>query len=69
MVDELLTNSPAAARLGVPYWKLRSLIKSGRIPESVRAGRNFLVPASAVPAIKARLVAEKVIKADGGAHA
>lgn len=55
MPGKLLARQEAADALGIHWMKLDRLRAAGRIPEAVQAGRYWMFPAAAIPAIKARL--------------
>jgi hypothetical protein len=52
---EALTLGAAAARLGLPLWRLQRAFTLGLLPVPMRAGRLRLVPADQLPIIRAAL--------------
>ena len=52
---EALTLGAAAARLGLPLWKLQRAFTLGLLPVPLRAGRLRLVPSDQLPVLRAAL--------------
>lgn len=52
----LLMTGDVALQLGISADKLERQRKAGRIPEFIRVGRLHVLPADAVPVVRARLI-------------
>lgn len=65
-MSELLMCQDAADRLGVRHWKMAKLRKAGLLPEAVRVGRFYTIPADQIEAIKRRLIEGGHIKPRAG---